>query len=195
MKGNQVLQVELFSYWQAGTGRGSGAHVDNLSHTDADGLPEIPGRTLKGILRDATRTAGLRGWLDDAQLHQVLFGARAEEAGASQPGCLRVGSAQLPSEERRWLAEAGRDCVPELFRDLHSTSIDPNTGTARAHSLRGIQVVIPLVLSARIAELDAAPAGWVEQLRRCLPLVRAVGSSRSRGLGRARLTLLETADA
>lgn len=195
MNYSRILKVELFSYWQAGTGRGSGAHVDNLSHTDVDGLPEIPGRTLKGLLRDATRTAGLRGWLEDDGLHRILFGVRAEEDGASRPGCLRVGSARLPAAERRWLAEAGRDCVPELFRDLHSTAIDPDTGTARARSLRGIQVVIPLVLTARIGELAAAPPGWDEQLQRCLPLIRAVGSSRSRGLGRARLTLMEKADA
>lgn len=195
MKVGHVLQVELFSYWQAGTGRGSGAHVDNLTHTDADGLPEIPGRTLKGLLRDAVRTAGLRGWLTDGNLHTVLFGQRAEEHGESRPGCLRVGSARLPTGERQWLAEAGRDCLPELFRDLHSTAIDPATGTARPRSLRGNQVVIPLVLKAQIGQLGPTPAGWDEQLRLCLPLIRAIGSSRSRGLGRARLTLMETADA
>ena len=135
-----ALKVEFFGYWQAGTGRGAGAHVDNLTHTDADGLPEIPGRTLKGLLRDAARQAGQFGWLESPDLHRRLFGVRAEESGRSQPGCLRIGSARLAKEERRWLAGPGRDCVPELFRDLHSTAIDPVAGTARAQSLRGSQV-------------------------------------------------------
>ncbi len=184
-----TLKVELFGYWQAGTGRGAGAHVDNLTHTDADGLPEIPGRTLKGLLRDAMRQAGSFGWLDSADLHRQLFGVRAEEAGRSEPGCLRVGSARLGKEERQWLAGPGRDCIPELFRELHSTAIDPVSGSARAQSLRGTQVALPVVLFAEIGTLREAPVNWAEQLRLCLPLIRAVGSGKTRGLGRVQLTL------
>lgn len=186
-----TLKVEMLGYWQAGTGRGAGAHVDNLTHTDANGLPEIPGRTLKGLLRDAVRQAGQFGWLEQEDLHRLLFGVRGEEAGASKPGCLRIGSARLPEEERQWLAGPGRDCVPELFRDLHSTAIDPISGTARAQSLRGTQVALPVVLYADIDTLGEPPANWLEQLRLCLPLIRAVGSGKTRGLGRAQLTLLE----
>lgn len=184
-----TLKVEIFGYWQAGTGRGAGAHVDNLTHTDADGLPEIPGRTLKGLLRDAMRQAGSFGWLERPDLHRVLFGVRAEEAGRSEPGCLRVGSARLVKEERQWLAGPGRDCIPELFRDLHSTAIDPISGTAKAQSLRGTQVALPVVLFADIGTLSEPPVNWPEQLRLCLPLIRAVGSGKTRGLGRVQLTL------
>lgn len=186
-----ALNVELFGYWQAGTGRGAGAHVDNLTHTDADGLPEIPGRTLKGLLRDAVRQAGELGWLATPNLHEVLFGVRAEDAGRSEPGCLRVGSARLSKDERQWLAGPGKDCIPELFRELHSTAIDPVAGTARAQSLRGSQVALPVVLQADIATLHEPPDQWQDQLELCLPLIRAVGSGKTRGLGRARLRLVE----
>lgn len=190
-----TLKVEIFGYWQAGTGRGAGAHVDNLTHTDADGLPEIPGRTLKGLLRDAMRQADELGWLEHPGLHRRLFGVRAEQAGQSEPGCIRVGSARLAQEERQWLAGPGRDCIPELFRDLHSTAIDPVSGAARAQSLRGSQVALPVVLQADIETLHEAPKDWQDQLRLCLPLIRAVGSGKTRGLGRARLSLVEVGHA
>lgn len=188
------LRVELFSFWQAGTGRGAGSHVDSVCHTDADGLPEIPGRTLKGLLRDAVRRAGQLRWFDDETLHRRLFGVRGIDGKGSEAGGLRVGSARLPKAERDWLAGPGAACVPELFRDLHATAIDPRTGTVRAKSLRGIQVAMPLVLQAELAQLAPLPEGWQGAFERSLALVRAVGTGRTRGLGRARLSLVEIAD-
>ena len=44
-----MLVIDIQSYWHPGTGRGSGFHLDAVTHTGADGLPlttvpPLPGR-------------------------------------------------------------------------------------------------------------------------------------------------------
>lgn len=186
------LIIDLHGWWQPGTGVGFAAHLDEVAHRDAQGLPELPGRTVKGLLRDAVRRAGQLGWCD-TELATRLFGLRDTEGdGRTEPGCLRVGSARLPKAERDWLAgQDGREARGELFSEISSTAIDGDTGTAADHSLRGIEVVLPVRLQARIGLIpgQSAPEGWESALKLALPLVRAVGSGRSRGLGKATLTL------
>lgn len=190
-----TLVIDIHSWWQPGTGRGSGAHLDALAHTDANGLPELPGRTVKGLLRDAVHRAGALGWIENA-MTAILFGKEADgEGNGSTPGALRIASARLPKQERRWLAsQAGEAARQQLFAELASTAIDENTGSAQTASLRAIQVVLPLKLVARINVLPGheLPDDWVETLKISLPLIRAVGSGRSRGLGRATLSLEES---
>ena len=96
---------------------------------------------------------------------------------------------------RRYLSESehGRRLRPALFRHIHATAISEETGSALPGSLRGVEVVVPLRLEAQIdAMLDQRlPPNWFEALRAALPLVRAVGAHRNRGLGRASLSLEE----
>lgn len=189
-----TLVIDIHNWWQPGTGRGSGAHLDALANTDADGIPELPGRTVKGLLRDAVRRAEELGWIEEG-LTESLFGKEADQDGnGSTPGALRIASARLSGDERRWLAsQAGEAARKQLFAELASTAIDADTGSARAASLRAIQVVLPLKLEARIDRLPGheLPDAWDESIEKALPLIRAVGSGRSRGLGRATLSLKE----
>ena len=188
------LVIDIHGWWQPGTGRGSGAHLDALAHPDAEGIPELPGRTVKGLLRDAVKRAEELRWIEEG-LTESLFGREADREGnGSAPGALRISSARLPDNERLWLAsQAGQAALRQLFTDLASTAIDADTGSARAASLRAIQVVLPLKLESRIETLPGheLPNDWSETLRKALPLIRAVGSGRSRGLGRATLNLEE----
>lgn len=189
-----TLVVDIQSYWHPGTGRGSGFHLDALSHENSAGLPALPGRTLKGLLRDAAERAATWGWpgLDPAFV-ELLFGRRTNDSGSTS-GALRVSDAALPQAVGLAL-RADRDLVSGLYREVFSTAMNDN-GVARDKSLRGMRVVVPLILEAELAVLPGRndlPADWPERLRQCLPLVRAVGAQRSRGLGRARLSLKETA--
>lgn len=190
------LKVDLRGYWHAGTGRGGGALQDALVHRDSVGLPVLPGRHLKGLLREALERAETLGWVGHAGLAEVLFGARTEtvEGGRPRPGCLRVSDAMLAPEVGEWLAhsEAGRGLIPHLFRTLHATAVDAESGTALDGSLRGIEVTVPLMLEAivePIAGCEGLPPEWPTRLREVLPLIDAVGAQRKRGLGRAVLSL------
>ncbi|NKI33909.1 hypothetical protein HFP89_01860 [Wenzhouxiangella sp. XN79A] len=193
------MTIDFLGFWHCGGGRGGGSVVDAVIHRDASGLPVVPGRHLKGLLREAVSCAESWQWEGFARGDtERLFGTRTETHGAdSRAGFLRVGDGVLPAATQRYLAEseAGRKLVPALFRSLHSTAISPETGSALRRSLRGMEVVVPLKLEAPIMTImnaGAEPVEWLERLEAALPLIRAVGAYRSRGLGRARLALEAT---
>ena len=48
--------IELFSYWHCGSGLSAGADVDSLVIKDAKGMPFVPGKTIKGLIREAAET-------------------------------------------------------------------------------------------------------------------------------------------
>jgi len=189
-----ILQIAIQSYWHPGTGRGSGYHLDALTHTGADGLPRLPGRTLKGLLRDALYRAETWGWPElPSGTTEALFGPRGDGVD-THPGLLRCTDATLPQEVAAYLAsDAGADLVPGLYREHFSTAINPDTGVAEQRSLRGMRVVVPLSLQATVSEVPGvtAVADWYGRLAACFCLVTAVGAHRSRGFGRARLAWKE----
>lgn len=188
------LNIDIRAYWHPGTGRGTGAVLDAITHRDSLGLPVLPGRHLKGLLRDALENASAFGWDGYADLAERFFGDRPETAeNKPSPGSLRVSDATLPVDVARWLAASsdGKKLIPALYRSVFATAIELKTGTARDKSLRGIEVVVPLMLGATIEPIPGAetPDGWPEKLRAVLPLIDAVGAHRNRGLGRAVLSL------
>lgn len=85
--------------------------------------------------------------------------------------------------------------MPHLFVQVFSTAIDQR-GVAREASLRGMQMVVPMVLNAPV-ELHAGdganPRDAWKLLQHAAGLIQHVGAGRSRGAGRARLALTEVA--
>ncbi len=75
---------------------------------------------------------------------------------------------------------------------LHQTAIE-ETGVAKEGSLRGIEVYVPMPLTAPIDWIgeddEAAANAAFAMLARSLPLVEGLGAHRTRGLGRVALTL------
>lgn len=211
---NALLRLDLSNYWHAGSGRGSGYHLDALCERDTDALPILPGRQLKGLLRHAVRRAEAWGWLTDHSLPEgplqhhetLLFGSASQsvERSNTHPGMLLIDSARLSAEERHWLAaDEQAELRVELFGELFSTAINEE-GSAKHFSLRGTEVCIPVRLEAPLAlaltsQHEAvreqqkhylqSGAGW-RALKAALPLVDAIGAHRTRGLGEARLELI-----
>jgi hypothetical protein len=210
------IKIELLGYWHAGSGISAGTRVDAMIVRDAQGLPYFPGRTLKGLLRDAVHQAVTWGWFTDDfsgfTLDALLFGTRGDaetaERGDVEPGMLLVSDARLSGEERAYLdSKEGQKLQSLLVKEVFSTAIDykgPRSGVATEQSLRGQEVTIPMTLSAPLAihlpvmataEFSSAQAALLasgkvpEFLRRVLPLIESIGSSRHRGYGRAELTL------
>jgi hypothetical protein len=194
-----ILTIAIHSYWHPGTGRGSGFYLDAMTHTGADGLPRLPGRTVKGLLRDALWRAETWGWTKvPIDTTEMLFGSKPkQDSNLSEPGQLRVADATLPDDVADYLSRtaAGRQLIPNLYREHFSTAIEHHTGVVSERSLRGMQVVVPLTLTAELSVMpgqDAQrklPADWYDRLTAVLPLIPAVGAYRTRGFGRAQLTL------
>ncbi len=184
-----TLMIDIQSYWHPGTGRGSGFYLDAVTHTGPDGLPRLPGRTLKGLLRDAVYRAEQWSWptvLSGST--DALFGPLGRDGQPTRPGLLRVSDATLPDEVAAYLAtDAGKPLVPGLYREHFSTAINAATGVAASRSLRGMRVVVPVTLEALVTEIPgiAAVSDWRACIAAVLPLVTGVGAQRTRGFGRA----------
>lgn len=187
-----TLVIDIQSYWHPGTGRGSGFHLDAVVHTGPDGLPRLPGRTLKGLLRDAVHRAEQWGWSNTPSgSTEALFGTLGRDGQPTRPGLLRVSDATLPDGVAAYLAtEAGKPLIPGLYREHFSTAINADTGVAASRSLRGMQVVVPVMLEALVTEIPGIVAvpDWQTCLAGVFPLVTAVGAQRTRGFGRAHLS-------
>lgn len=202
------LHFHLSSYWRIGSGKGSDAIADALILRDSSGLPVIPGRTIKGLLRDAMTLATLSGSVKQENIQRwfgtALAGSNenlqdgdqqesALEKGrfTSEEGALWFGSAQLPKAWRDWAKDsADSDVLSALSSYQSSTSIDAE-GVAKEHSLRVAEVAVPMDLVAEVRG-PQDDKGWVDDLKATLPLLRALGSRRSRGLGRVDVILEES---
>lgn len=199
---NRILTLQISSYWHPGTGRGDGAVADASVHVGTDHLPFLPGRTVKGLLRDAVECAIQAGFegLDPV----ALFGSplpRAttddrvrtlEEARfTTDSGCLRFGSARPgrgPTEQATWSEWAGAhpEQAAVLVERIASTKVD-DLGRAEDHTLRTIEVVVPMTLHAAI---EGPPGTRWDLLDEAVQtFLTGLGSHRTRGLGRVHARL------
>ncbi len=205
------LCFELLGWWHPGTGRGDGVGADAVVLRDPAGLPYLPGRTVKGLLREAVHlgvAAGLTGL--DASVEERLFGTALADKGGDErvrkleearfrthAGCLRFNDAVLGATRteaaawRAWAAtDDGKVKVRELVSTLASTAIDPASGTVREQTLRTIEVAAPVTLWAPISVEGDAPVPWTSLRDAAALFLRAVGSHRTRGLGRCAVTIV-----
>ncbi|MEQ1566459.1 MAG: RAMP superfamily CRISPR-associated protein [Myxococcota bacterium] len=198
----RFVRFDVLTWWHAGTGRGDGAALDAVVHRTAEGLPFLPGRTVKGLLRDAFQLAEhcqrvaagrTNRWFgtpppptDADDREQKLEESRFD----SVPGALTFSNAELGDavtgpQWRRWAALHRKE-RSALFDALAATRIDAN-GVCMDHTLRTIEVAVPMALRGRIDGPDDPE--WVTDLGTALPLIRNLGTGRTRGLGRVLATL------
>lgn len=197
-----TLAVAFLSEWHCGTGAGRHGGVDRTVGLDDEGLPYVPGRTLKGLWRDACERAAHA--LDDgkpgewSRLVRNLFGDPALSAhgpGASR-GLVHVRDGRLTAAWReRLLGDESDVLVPGLRVTRAGVAISDVTGTARPDHLRlvefargGLDVEAPFSIEA--------PKHWAIDLILGAGLqdVRAVGAHRRRGAGRCRITTESLSD-
>lgn len=190
----RVLRVDMLETWHVGSGRALGRHLDAVVDRDARGLPYVPGRMLKGLLRGAADALVAWGHWQVATVERLFGGDSQRDDGLAAPGLLHVGSAELPELERQWLGGDHDDARRQreaLFVAQFQTAIDRDSGIAASGSLRGIELVLPVTLLADVTlgrpSAAATEEDW-RQLTQLLPLVRAVGAHKTRGHGRARLS-------
>lgn len=179
-------KITFHTYWHCGSGLSAGADVDALVVKDKDRLPYVPGKTMKGLLREAAELLmqlcpakyECEGWT-------ACMGSAADDGSASSQGTAFFSNATLLDTEAdpiRRLRELGK----HLYKNVASTSIDEVTGTAREHSLRKMEVTVPCVLTGCIGSV---PDDCVDLLTDSMKMVKRLGVNRNRGLGRCTLTV------
>lgn len=171
--------IEFFSNWHCGSGLAAGADVDALVIKDKHGLPYVPGRTLKGLLRDAASTL-----CDDTETINDIFGVSGDNDG-HKTGLSFFTNATLPVDERQYILEQG--LTPHLYQSFASTKIDEK-GIAEDHTLRKIETVVPCKLEGEILNV---PKGAEIVLEHAMQYIKRMGTGRNRGYGRCQISRKE----
>ncbi|MDE6561195.1 MAG: CRISPR-associated protein [Muribaculaceae bacterium] len=200
---NIKYKVEFFTDWHCGSGLAAGADVDALVVKDPQGLPYIPGKTVKGLIREAAEDiirfrSGKDKELDVARHRLAIeafgyFDGKSETDG-QRPEMTRgrayFTNASLPEDEQA--AIVADSLQPYLFRTISSTAIDKN-GIAVDHSLRRTEVTVPCTLEGEILNLPDNE-DFKKIITDAMRYVKRLGQNRNRGLGRCAFTVAGTAN-
>ena len=183
---NLTYKIQFFSEWHCGSGLSAGADVDSLVIRDEHQLPYMPGRTLKGILRDAAEILQELGHIDTYAVHHV-FGVDTEKSKIPpQDGTCHFSNAELSEKLKKALVTGSQSRYRSLLYRSHASTAIDEKGQANEHTLRRMETVIPLTLFAQIYDV---PEDRLEMLEMCLRYTKRLGANRNRGLGRCDLSL------
>ena len=190
-----ILRIRFLSEWHCGSGLGESHLADAVLNRDAEGIPFITGRAVKGALREgAWRLSKISGREDlGMDLVKELWGGPSEGNEAS-PGRIFVSSAALPSDVREWLlgmdADMRAESVQLLLTRRAQTSIE--NGSVKKGSLRTMECGMPgLEFEAKVfIDAPGTAEAWIRHyLAAVCSAVKSMGANRARGLGLCRLTL------
>lgn len=175
-------KIEFHTDWHCGSGLAAGADVDALVVKDKDNLPFIPGKTIKGLVREAVEE--IRGLQNKGcdQSFVEIFGY-FEDKEKMIRGSVFFSNAELSETERDAITTNGVSNF--LYRKIASTAID-ETGIAREHSLRKMEVVVPCTLGGEILNIPEE-SGF--EICNALKYIKRLGQNRNRGLGRCTITV------
>lgn len=158
-------RLKFYDYWHLSSGLSGGAKLDSMVVKDSDNLPYAPGKTIKGLVREALEIAK-----EDVEfLHRCYFANATLQPDTKQ----EIITNQLQEH---------------LYDTIASTKINEN-GVAEDNSLREIEVVIPIELEGEICDIPSQED--YEKLKKALGKIKRMGLNRNRGLGRCRFSVDE----
>jgi CRISPR/Cas system CMR subunit Cmr4 (Cas7 group RAMP superfamily) len=146
------IYIKFFDYWHISSGESAGVLYDATVLKDENGFAYIGGKTIKGLVKDAMK------YIDD-----------------KYPLDEQVSNLELPVLTKKKI-EKNKEF---LYKKISSTAIDSDTKMAKDHSLRDIEVVIPITLYGTIEDIKDK-----DKILKALKLIKRVGLNRNRGLGR-----------
>jgi len=189
---------DLLTPWAVSSGRTGGPAADATVVRSPGGLPYLPGRSVKGLLREGCRQAEALGYLPAGTCQQLFgewsFAANAASRYEVAAGQLSFSDARLPREYEDFARSKpeGAAWATAFVQSIAATALE-ESGLARDKTLRTFEVAVPMTLRATIecpTSGDAA-VDWLEAIKVAASLVRAVGAHRNRGFGRAQLRIEE----
>ena len=180
---NIYYKITFHTYWHCGSGLASGADADLLVIKDKDGLPYVPGKTIKGLIKEAVDL--LYPDNKDTNDYNSVFGISGEGKKKSIRSDSFFKDATLLDNERKFIVLKKNAC--HLYQTISSTAIT-DEGIADDKTLRKIQVCIPCELEGEILDV---PEGIAEVIISSLNYIKRLGAWRNRGLGRCTFKLVE----
>lgn len=186
-----LYKIDFYNFWHAGSGLSGATYADSLVNKDKNNLPFIPGKTLKGLIRDAAEQINkLDDNISSSAYLKKVFGVNPEELKGEEnsfenEGCAFFTDATLSKYLSDNILTNG--LTQELYQVISSTQIDEN-GQAKDNSLRQMEVTVPLTLYGIIENF---PEEYTDELKTSLDWIKRLGQNRNRGLGRCQFSLLK----
>lgn len=187
--------ITFKSDWQVGAGIGDGSLADSILARDQDGLIYIPGRALKGALREgAGKLAQCR---DDLKIVQTkLFGSRSTSSDTNESGIIRVSPGYLPDNIRLELKKLNSDARASFIKDMTCNRIQTalENKQVKQGSLRSIECgMAGMQFEATIDIEEQAPLDKTflsSYLVALCAATKSIGANRARGLGYCEIKVL-----
>jgi len=165
-------KIEFLDYWHLGSGLNAGAKLDSPIVKDKDAIPYMPGKTIKGLVREMAEL------LDDETFVKKCFGAEGADIGECY-----FSNATLNEDVIKQIVS--NKLQDNLYDEIASTKIE--NGIAVDHSLREIEVVVPVTLKGVITDVPCDE--YKELMEKSLKMIKRVGLNRNRGLGRCSIAV------
>ena len=171
--GKGCLIIKLLSDACPASGEAFNSTIDTDICYDDLGFPYIPGKRIKGCLRESAIELGEWGYPIDVE---AIFGGPKDKKGR-----LQLSSAWLEHREqlmeqleeaRRGWNIAQQDVINAFSYIRTQTAMDPKTGTADENTLRVTRVLRKgLIFRAEVA----IPCEYVADFKKCCANLRFIG--------------------
>ncbi len=174
-------KIKFYSNWHCGSGLSAGADVDLLVIKDKYHLPFVPGKTIKGLVREAMQD--IKKFENNNVDIDTLLGKENEKGESMQQGTLFFTNATLNENTANAIIKS--NSADYLYAAIASTAIDED-GVAKDHSLRRMEVTVPCELEGTIY---GVPEENEKDMEKVLKYIKRLGQNRNRGLGRCDITI------
>lgn len=187
-----IMQIQLLSDTLIGSAEGYGAIIDKDSVFDEVGLPIIPGKRIKGILREQADLLEKFGGLNSVKKLFGDIGLTERTTEYLSVSSFTLTDYQANKEYLKYLIQEGqisRSEVIEYFTTLRMmTSIDKD-GIATDTSLRTFRVLNKGLVFTGELHFDPSQKIYFDSI---ISLTRRIGSMRNRGLGHIRCKIFSS---
>jgi CRISPR-associated protein Csx10 len=198
------LVMELKSDALPGSGEGLSGIIDADINYDELGIPYIPGKRIKGILKEAAEELVSAGQLSNIENLknipvETIFGKPGQKEGTS----LKISDGRLENDNllRKMLLFTGnneecahifcREAVLNYFTYLRSQTAINQRGAAKKNSLRTSRV---LKKGTKFYFDLEMPGNYEKDLKTICSVTRRFGINRTRGFGEVELKLIDDHD-
>ena len=187
MNCNISFDVKLLSDTCCSDGMGNGSSVDVCAYFDENGLPVIPGRRFKGLLKEKAQLLAANSFsVKDSGVVtnedvEALFGADGGVISKIQVNDAYLKKAVKITEELASKYNA-KEIASVFSQERYQTAIGEN-GVAKDHSLRNIETVVKGTEFEGSIKINNSTTKDVEIIKAALKLLRNIGLNKSRGLG------------
>jgi len=181
------ITIRFLDYWHCGSGESGGSASDatvvRYTQGDLKDLPYVPGKTLKGHIREmveANQTVS-------CQTIQTWFGnttddkSRCYDKDKGEETQTHISNANL-------VEGIAEENIPYLFKVFKNTKL--KDGIADDSSLREIETVIPVTLKAVLSGVKASDTEKTA-LKNAIKSIKRIGLNRNRGMGRCEVEVVE----